>query len=134
MRLGRADVSTVKQRLSPYLLIAAVALGCAAPGVAKTYDAGTEDSAEYIAAQALSSPEPVVPEAMKEECFKSCCLARFLIAQDGSTKVKLLSSSGSDEIDDITLQTLQRWKFKPAMLDGKPVSSTRRIKVEFQVD
>lgn len=116
------------------LSVIAVSLVLGSPVVAKTFDAGTEDSAEFAPAQVVSNPTPQLSDEMRHECFKSCCIARFMIAADGATKVRLVSSSGSDEIDDITLQTLRRWKFKPAMLDGKPVPSTRRIKVEFQVD
>ena len=113
---------------------AGLALAAVGGATAKTYDAGTEAGAEFVQAQVVESPQPVIPPALHENCFKSCCLARFMIAADGKSKVKLLSSSGSDEIDDITLETLRKWKFKPAMLDGKPVASTRRIKVEFEVD
>jgi protein TonB len=120
-----------------YLAIAfalSVLVGLPSNSGAKTYDAGTEESSTFVEAQVVSNPAPVIPEAMHENCFKSCCIARFMIGADGKSKVKLLSSSGSDEIDDITVQTLRQWKFKPAMLDGKPVASTRRIKVEFEID
>lgn len=102
--------------------------------VAKTYDTGTESGAEFVPAKAVDCPCPDIPSDLKEETMKCCCVARFAIDQEGKCKVRLVSSSGSDEIDDITLRTLRKWKFKPAMLDGKPVSSTRRIKVEFEVD
>jgi protein TonB len=121
-------------RLQPYLLIAFLAATVSSPSVAKTFDAGTEAEAQFVQAQPMATPEPEIPHDLKEDCFKSCCIARFMINADGQAKVKLISGSGSDEIDDITLRTLRQWKFKPAMLDGKPVESTRRIKVEFQVD
>lgn len=113
------------------LLLATV---CASDTSAKSYDLGTDEAVQYTKAKVLDQPRPVIPSEYHENCFKSCCMARFVIDPTGKTKVKLLTSSGSDEIDDITLQTLRRWKFQPAMLDGKPVSSTRRIKVEFQID
>jgi len=34
----------------------------------------------------------------------------------------------------MALSTLRRWKFKPATLDGKSVDSSRKIKVEFEVE
>lgn len=101
---------------------------------AKTYEVGTEASADFVEAKSTFSPPPEIPSEHTEHCFKSYCVARFFIAQDGKTTVKLLTKSGSNEIDDITIGTLRRWKFKPAMLDGKPVESTRRIKVEFEVN
>ena len=57
-----------------------------------------------------------------------------MIKDDGKYSVKLISSSGSEQVDDIAIDTLRRWKFKPALLDGKPVDSSRKIRVEFQVD
>jgi TonB family protein len=57
-----------------------------------------------------------------------------MVSASGKTDVKLLSSSGSSEIDDITLQTLRTWKFKPATLDGEPIEGVRKIQVEFQID
>lgn len=100
----------------------------------QSFDVGAEESVDYVEAKPTFNPPPDIPTERKELCFKSFCLARFYIASDGKAKVKLVSSSGSKEIDEITLATLRRWKFSPAMLDGKPVASTRRIKVEFEVN
>ena len=123
------------RRSVPTLCIGALAaLLVATSGLAKTYETGTDDGAEFVPAKGVECPCPEIPSELKEESMKCCCVARFNIDQEGKCKVKLVSSSGSDEIDDITLRTLRKWKFKPAMLDGKPVPSTRRIKVEFQVD
>jgi protein TonB len=102
--------------------------------VAKTYEVGTEASSDFVEAKAIVTPTPTIPSEQSEEAFKSYCVARFFIDPEGKATVKLLTKSGSHEIDDITLATLRRWKFKPAMLDGKPVESTRRIKVEFEVN
>jgi TonB family protein len=106
----------------------------AQPTLAKSYDLGIDAASEYKAAEIVANPAPVIPSELSEQSFKSCCIARFQIAKDGKFKVKLLSSSGNNDIDDLTLSTLKRWKFHPAMLDGQPVSSTRRIKVEFEID
>lgn len=125
----------MKQIAYNLFLTAALAAGLSTtPALAKSYDVGTQSDAEYEAAQILSKPAPAIPPDLHDHCFKSCCIARFMINADGSAKVKLLTSSGLDEIDDITLSTLRRWKFKPAMLDGKPVPSSRRVKVEFEID
>jgi protein TonB len=102
--------------------------------VAKTYEAGTESSSDFVEAKPTFNPAPEIPSEASEKCFKSYCVARFFIDKDGKTTVKILTKSGSNEIDDITVAALRRWKFKPAMLDGEPVDSTRRIKVEFEVN
>jgi len=45
-----------------------------------------------------------------------------------------LTTSGSNQVDEITLDTLRHWKFKPATVDDQPVTSTRKIRVEFEVE
>lgn len=95
---------------------------------------GTTDSSRYEDALALEAPQPQLPaEHTEQSCKKSCC-ARFTIETDGKFEVKLVSSTGSQEVDDVALATLKRWKFKPAQLNGKPVKSSRKIKIEFEVD
>jgi protein TonB len=101
---------------------------------AQTFNLGVAESSRFVDAEVLAAPQPVIPSELHEQCFKSCCIARFHIGPDGKTSVKLLSSSGSEEVDDITLSTLRRWKFRPAMLNGRPVQSTRRVKIEFEIE
>jgi TonB family protein len=101
---------------------------------AKTFSLGTDYSSNYKIAEPVYSPEPEISPELKEQCFKSCCIAKFLINADGQTKVQLLTSSGSSEVDEIAVDTLRRWKFKPAQLDGKPVESSRKIRVEFEIE
>ena len=95
---------------------------------------GTEESSYYKDAEITHCPKPEIPSELHEQCFKSCCLAKFTIKQDGASSVKLLSSTGSAEVDEIAVSTLQRWKFKPATVNGKPVESAKKIKVEFEVE
>jgi TonB family protein len=101
---------------------------------AKEFSIGIHEEAKMIPAKIMESPSPQIPSSHQEDAFKSSCEARFLIAPSGQTTVTLITSSGSEEIDSIALKTLKRWKFKPATLEGKPVSSSRRIKVEFEVE
>lgn len=100
----------------------------------KTFSAGTASKATFVDAKLLDNPLPKIPPHLHEECCKLCCTARFKIDHKGHHRVKLLTSSGNAEIDEITLATLRTWKFKPAMLDGKPVPTTRRLRVEFEVE
>jgi protein TonB len=101
---------------------------------AATFTLGTESDADFERAKVLASPEPVIPAELHEQCYKSCCIAKFLIHPDGKTNVQLLTSSGSREVDELALETLRKWQFKPATLDGKPIESSRKVKVEFEVE
>lgn len=101
---------------------------------AKTLTIGTDSSVAFTPPKAVFSPEPIIPEHLHEQCFKSCCIAKFLVAPSGKSSVQLISTSGSEEVDEITLQTLKRWKFKPATLDGAPVEGSKKVQVEFKVE
>jgi len=95
---------------------------------------GTTDSSKYEDALAIECPQPELPAEHNEQGIKTCCCARFTIETDGKFTVKLVSSTGSQEVDDIALATLKRWKFKPAQLNGKAIKSCRKIKIEFEID
>ena len=101
---------------------------------ATTLSIGTEYSSSYKIAEPIYSPEPEISAELKEECFKSACTAKFIIKADGKISVSLLTSSGSPEVDDIALTTLRRWRFKPATLDGSPIESIRKIRIEFEIN
>jgi len=59
--------------------------------------------------------------------------ALFTIHADGTTDVKMLKSTGNQELDSIAMASAREWKFKPATQDGKPVDSYMRLDVQFQV-
>ena len=103
-------------------------------GLAKMLYSGTDSSAVFTPAQPIFNPEPVIPAHLLEDCFQSFCVAKFKIKPNGLSTVKLDVSSGSDEVDELALETLRRWRFKPATMDGAPVEGSKRIKVEFKVD
>lgn len=100
----------------------------------REFSIGTEHSSDFRPAEVLAAPHPEIPAEMHDQCFKSCCIARFIINPDGKTAVKLVSSTGNEDLDDLALKTLKQWKFRPATLNGAPVSSTRRVKIEFAVE
>jgi TonB family protein len=104
------------------------------PASATTLSIGTDSSSNFNPPQAIFAPEPVIPEHLQEQCFKSCCIAKFLVASTGKTTVQLVSTSGSSEVDEITLETLRRWTFKPATLDGAAVEGSKKVQVEFKVE
>jgi TonB family protein len=121
-----------------YTLSLAVALLTSFVGaggsLAETFKLGTQEAETFKQAEVLSSPEPVISSELKEECLKTFCVARFNIDAKGKITVQLITSSGSPEVDEITVSTLRGWRFRPALRGTEPVPSTRKIRVEFVVD
>lgn len=95
---------------------------------------GTTDSSSYEDALAIECPQPELTAEHNEQGIKTSCSARFVIDEMGKFSVRLVSSTGSQEVDDMALATLRRWKFKPAQLNGKAVRSSRKIKIEFEIE
>lgn len=118
------------------LVVLALSLAvCHAPGAfAKEYSIGMSHEAKMVNAKVLESPEPEIPSEFQDEAFKSVVTARFSIKPDSSFSVALVEPSGNEEIDKIVLKTLKKWKFQAATLDDEPVSSTRKIRVEIEVE
>ncbi|MBP9091073.1 energy transducer TonB [bacterium] len=134
---ANAFAALTARLLAIALVVAPLALGlpgALVPAQAETFKLGTQESNHLIPAEPLDCPQPAITEEMLEQGIKTNCTAKFAIAPTGKSTVELLSSTGSSEVDELTLGTLRTWRFRPASLSGSPVASVRKIKVEFEVD
>ena len=114
-------LTSVRTRSNAFFCFAILlAFGCT-PLWAKTLVLGTEYASEFQKAEPTYSPEPEISAELKEQCFKSCCIAKFFIGKDGKTTVHLVSTTGSPDVDEIALKALRHWKFKPAARGGEAV-------------
>ena len=75
-----------------------------------------------------------IPDELKTGEYKSHVRVKVDIQADGSFEASLLTSSGSTEIDRRVLEALKRWRWKPALENGKPVRSTQRFRFNFEVN
>jgi len=84
-------------------------------------------------ARAIVRPMPQIPDDLREEAFNFTALARFHIAVDGSAKVELAKPTPNPRLNWILLDSLKKWRFIPAIKNGKPVASTEEIVVKIEV-
>ncbi len=101
-----------------------IALSLLAVTLARTEEAGTSN---YEPASVVSSSEPVYPN----------------LAMGPGTVVLAVSIDAAGEIQDVkitqtseafkssALEAIKKWKFKPAMLNGKPVPSVVPVAFSF---
>ena len=82
---------------------------------------------------ALYAPAPVIPAYLRNQNLKTNVVIEFLISAQGQATPRLLESSGSDELDAIALDTVKKWRFKPAAKDNRPVDSKTRLRIVFEV-
>jgi len=84
-------------------------------------------------ARAIVRPMPRIPDDLREGAFTVTALARFHIAVDGSVRVELAKATPNPRLNGILLESLKKWRFIPAIKDGKPVASTEEIVVKIEV-
>jgi len=76
---------------------------------------------------------PDIPDDLKQDDFQTSVRVKVEINADGSFVPTLRSSSGNDQIDQIVLDALKQWKWKPALHNGTPVDSIQLFRFDFQV-
>ncbi len=101
----------------------------AAPGV----PGGVPGGGGSIGARAIYQPLPEIPEALRHREIALVAVARFHVGADGSAQVELITPTSDPELNRVLLETLKRWRFFPAMQQGKPVASTVEIRIPISV-
>lgn len=85
-------------------------------------------------ARLLSQPLPALPDDLREVAYQAVAVARFVIRSDGSFDVELVKPTQNPRLNQILLETLRKWRFFPAMENGRPVESHQDVRVHFNVD
>ncbi len=84
-------------------------------------------------AQAIFKPMPDIPEALRRRKTEWVALARFTVAADGSAQVELVEATSEPLLNRLLLEALKRWRFFPALENGRPVASTVEIRIPIAV-
>jgi protein TonB len=84
-------------------------------------------------ARVIIRPMPQIPDDLREGAFNSSALARFHVAADGSAEVELARPTPDPRLNHILLDSLKKWRFMPAIKNGKPMASTEEIVIKIEV-
>ncbi len=82
----------------------------------------------------VSQPRPSLPDNLLQSDLHAVFRALFTIHPDGTADVQMLQSTGTAQLDNLAMQFARRWTWRPATLDGRPVQSFQRLRVEFDVN
>lgn len=74
-----------------------------------------------------------VPERLKREEFRASVRVRVSVDESGNATNALRQSSGNALVDEWILETLGRWRWKPALRGGEPVSSSQNFRFDLEV-
>ena len=65
--------------------------------------------------------------------YQGTCVVSAVVGTDGRTShLHMLSSVGMG-LDEKAMEAVRKWKFKPAMMDGKPVAVEIAVEVSFSL-
>lgn len=103
----------------------------AQPGIA-SLDGGFEIADVDTPPRVLRGAPPAYPYAAKRRHVEGKVLVRALIQVDGTvTDAAVVESVPSGVFDKAVFKALARWRFKPGMLEGRPVPTWVVIPFEF---
>ncbi len=86
-----------------------------------------------MGARALSQPAPEIPEELRHHKFDLVAVARFHITAVGGISVDLIEPTPEPLLNRAVLDALHKWRFFPALENGKPVDSTLDIRIPLTV-
>jgi protein TonB len=81
---------------------------------------------------AISQPPPSYPREAQRRGIGGTVRVQATVSSDGSVdRMEVAASSGNRYLDRAAMEAVRRWRFKPAMRNGQPVSATVVIPLEF---
>ncbi len=84
-------------------------------------------------ARAIYAPTPAIPDDLREETFNAVAVAHFKVAPDGTVEVALTRPTANPALNAILIDTLNQWRFFPAMKDGVAVNSEFDLRIPISV-
>jgi TonB family protein len=80
------------------------------------------------------APLPDYPESEGEKVEGGEVLVKAMVSKTGLVmETELLASSGSKLLDQLAVETVRTWRFKPALENQTPVKAEVKLKVKFQL-
>ena len=102
--------------------------------VAPSASQGEQTTEPDYKAAYLRNPKPVYPPSALKMRIEGTVILRVLVLEDGSSgKVVLGKSSGNELLDRSALDTVAKWKFKPAQSKGKNVAQWVNVPINFSI-
>jgi TonB family protein len=84
--------------------------------------------------QAIKTPDPPYPPAARWNGSMGDSVVAMTVLADGSATNFQLIGSATHAMDQSTLDTLKKWKFKPAMCGSEPVVADVEVVVSFRMN
>lgn len=81
----------------------------------------------------LYSPAPRYSQQAKNDKYQGVCVLGLVVGPDGKTyDIKVIRTLG-DDLDQMAIEAVRKWKFEPARKDGQPVAALINVEVSFHL-
>jgi TonB family protein len=81
----------------------------------------------------LVSPEAEFSDEARRSKYQGVCMISIIVDARGYPQNPRVTRSLGMGLDEKALEAVQRYRFKPAMKDGKPVASMISVEVNFRL-
>jgi TonB family protein len=85
------------------------------------------------AGRLLQAPAPTYPIEAKQKRIQGTVLVDASIDSNGDIREPYIRQSAGSELDQAALQTIRRWHYQPAEIDGKPIQVQTTLGVIFKL-
>jgi len=76
---------------------------------------------------------PQIPDDLRRHRIDAVAVVVFQVAADGSATVELREATDDPRLNQVLLDGFRRWRFFPALAQGRPVASTLELRVPIEV-
>ncbi|MBL6081009.1 energy transducer TonB [Belnapia sp. T18] len=86
-------------------------------------------------AEGIRNPTPEYPDEARQRGQQGVVGLVIRVTPNGTVEeVEVVASSGFPALDDSARRAVRRWRFRPAMRDGIPISGNIRTSIHFQLN
>jgi protein TonB len=76
---------------------------------------------------------PHYPDAAKKNRLEGSCVVRYTVGKNGRIiDIAILNHASDPMFDEETLNTIRSWRYRPMMMNGKPVEVVHEVEVNYQ--
>jgi protein TonB len=90
---------------------------------------------KFVQVETTYAPAPVIPDDLRSQPLDATTVVEADVSPSGQPEnIKIVSSSGTKELDDIGLDTAKKYRFKAAQLGDDAVEGHVRFRIIFKVE
>ena len=76
---------------------------------------------------------PHYPDAARKNRLEGTCVVRYTVGKNGRiVDIAILDHAADPMFDEETLNTMRGWRYRPMMVNGKPVEVVHEVEVNYQ--